>query len=142
MRATSPVTEPARFAVIIVTTDERVRPEAEAYLAADHDLRVLQTWDELTELIKKEPPDAVLLDLDTVGERSEDGIAALGELRALGPDLVLVGLTRSNSHNLHLKAVAATVDEYFVSPLNFEEIREVLDRVLEKRALKMECRQR
>jgi len=93
-------------------------------------------------LISKQPPDAVLLDLDTIGDRSEDGITALGELRALGPDLVLVGLTRSNSHNLRLKAVAATVDEYFVAPIDFEEVRDVLNRALEKRALRIECRQR
>jgi DNA-binding NtrC family response regulator len=136
-------TKPARFAVVILTTDERVRPEAEAYLADEHDLLVLQTWEELTALINnKEPPDAVLLDLDTVGERSKDGITALGELRAMGPDLVLVGLTRSNSRNLRLQAVAAAVDEYFVAPINFEEVRGVLKRALEKRALEIECRQR
>ncbi|MFZ1052768.1 MAG: sigma-54 dependent transcriptional regulator, partial [Candidatus Sulfotelmatobacter sp.] len=142
MRPTNSRTEPDRFAVIIVTTDERVRPEAETYLAGEHDLFMLQTWDELTALINKHPPDAVLLDLDTVGERSQDGITALAELRALGPDLVLVGLTRSNSRNLRLQAVAATVDEYFVAPINFEEVRSVLNRALEKRALKIECQQR
>jgi DNA-binding NtrC family response regulator len=142
MRSPSARTEADRHAVIIVTTDERVRPEAETYLAGELDLSVLQTWDELTAVISKHPPDAVLLDLDTIGDRSEDGITALGELRALGPDLVLVGLTRSNSHNLRLKAVAATVDEYFVAPINFEEVRDVLNRALEKRALKIECRQR
>jgi len=141
MRATNPRIEPSRFAVVIVTTDERVRPEAETYLAAVYDLIVLQTWDELTALINQQPPHAVLLDLDTVGERSQDGITALSELRALGPDLVLVGLTRSNSRNLRLQAVAATVDEYFVAPINFEEVHGVLDRALEKRALEIECRQ-
>jgi DNA-binding NtrC family response regulator len=141
MRTTSLQTESARFAVVVVTTDERVRPEAEAYLAAEHDLLVLQTWEELTAAITRQPPDAILLDLDTVGERSQDGITALEELRAAGPDLVLVGLTRSNSRNLRLQAVAAKVDEYFVAPISFEEVRGVLNRALEKRALEIECRQ-
>ena len=48
MRPASPRSDTARFAVVIVTTDERVSPEAETYLAPDYDLRVLQTWDELT----------------------------------------------------------------------------------------------
>ena len=135
-------TEADRFTIAIVTTDERVGPEATTYLADDYDLCLLETWDELTALIHKRPPEAVLLDLDTVGERSEDGITALTELRALAPDLVLVGLTRSNSHNLRLKAVGATVDEYFVAPIDFEEVRDVLNRALQKRALKIECRQR
>src|SRR5262249_3639541 len=125
---------------VIVTTDERVRPEAEASLAAEHDLLVLRTWDELAASIAKTPPNAILLDLDTVGERSRDGILALQELRAQGPDLVLVGLTRSTSHKLRRQAVAATVDEYFVAPINFDEVRAVLDRALQKRTLEIECR--
>jgi DNA-binding NtrC family response regulator len=141
MRRTSPRTESARTTVVIVTTDEGVRPEAEACLG-EHDLLVLQSWDELTPVIRKQPPDAILLDLDTVGEGSKDGILALGKLRALGPDVVLVGLTRSNSRNLRLQAVAARVDEYFVAPINFVELRSVLDRALDKRAIEIECRQR
>ena len=93
-------------------------------------------------LIKTEPPDAIFLDIDTVGERSEDGVAALAELRSLGPDFVLVGLTRSNSRNLRLKAVDSAVDEYFVAPINFEEVRIVLGRALQKRAVEIEYRNR
>src|ERR1700692_798723 len=141
MRTVSPRAESARYAVVIVTTDERVRPEAEAHLA-DHDLLVLQTWDELKTSINESHTHAVVLDLDTVGDRSSDGITALSELRALGPDLVLVGLTRSNSRNLRLQAVAAGVDEYFVAPIDFGEVRGVLHRALEKRVLEIECRQR
>jgi DNA-binding NtrC family response regulator len=125
-----------------VTTDELVRPEAEAYLGPDYELRVLQTWDELKTVVRKELPDAILLDIDTVGKRSEDGIAALAELRSLDADLVLVALTRSNSRNLRLKAVDSAVNEYFVAPINFEEVRIILGRVLEKRAVEIEYRNR
>jgi two-component system response regulator PilR (NtrC family) len=125
-----------------VTTDELVRPEAEAYLGPGYELRVLQTWDELKTVVRKELPDAILLDIDTVGKRSEEGITALAELRSLGPDLVLVALTRSNSRNLRLKAVNCAVDEYFVAPINFEEVRIILGRVLEKRTVEIEYRNR
>ncbi|MGC2259209.1 MAG: sigma-54 dependent transcriptional regulator [Candidatus Sulfotelmatobacter sp.] len=142
MRSANSRTEADAFTIVIVTTDERVGPEATTHLAAGHDVSMLETWDELTASIHKHPPDAILLDLDTVGERNEDAIAALAELRALDPDLVLVGLTRSNSHSLRLKAVAASVDEYFVAPIDFAEVRNVLDRALQKRALRIEWRQR
>jgi DNA-binding NtrC family response regulator len=125
-----------------VTTDELVRPEAQAHLGPDYELRVLQTWDELKTVVRKELPDAIFLDIDTVGKRSEDGISALAELRALGPDLVLVALTRSNSRNLRLKAVNCAVDEYFVAPINFEEVRIILGRVFEKRTAEIEYRNR
>ena len=125
-----------------MTTDELVRPEAETYLGPDYELRVLHTWDELKTVVRKELPDAILLDIDTVGKRSEDGITALAELRSLGPDLVLVALTRSNSRNLRLKAVNCAVDEYFVAPINFEEVRIILGRGLEKRTVEIEYRNR
>ena len=77
-----------------------------------------------------------------MGERSEDGVTALAELRSLAPELVLVALTRSNDRKLRHKAIDAIVDEYFVAPINFEEVRVVLGRMLEKRAAEIEYRQR
>ncbi len=139
MRATSQ-SESLRFRVVVVTTDEPVRPEVEAHLAPGYDVQMLEAWDDLVALVKKQPPDAIFLDLDTIGERSQDGISALVELRSLGPDMVLIGLTRSSSWNLRLKAVAAAVDEYFIAPIDFHEVQIVLARALEKRALEIEYR--
>src|SRR5580700_957454 len=140
MRSAAARVLPPPYSVVIVTTDERVRPEAETYLTPDYNLHVLQTWDELMALIKKAPPDAILLDIDTVRERSEDGVAALAELRSMGPDLVLAALTRSNSRSNRHKAMEAIVDEYFVAPIDVQEVRIVLTRALEKRAAEIDYR--
>ncbi|HXZ39957.1 MAG TPA: sigma-54 dependent transcriptional regulator [Terriglobales bacterium] len=142
MRSAAAKVLPSSYLVVIVTTDERVSPEAETYLAADYDLHVLKTWSELVLFLKKQSPDAILLDIDTVGEGSEDGVTALAELRSLSPELVLVALTRSASRNLHHKAIDAAVDEYFVAPVNFQEVQIVLGRLLEKRSAEIEYRQR
>jgi DNA-binding NtrC family response regulator len=53
---------------------------------------------------------------------------------------VLIGLTRSNSRNLRLKAVGATADEYFVAPVDFAEVRTALARALDRKALEIEWR--
>jgi DNA-binding NtrC family response regulator len=127
--------------VAVLTTDDQVRPEAETHLAG-YQLHMVGTWDEMVGLIKKRPLDAVLLDFDVLGEKSDDGIAALRELRAVSPDLLLVGLTRSNRKTLRLKAAEAGVDEYFVAPVDFQEVSLVLGRALDKRALEIERRQR
>ena len=142
MHATASRTLPSAYRVAIVTTDELVGPEAEAHLGSGYDLHVLQTWSELALLLKKQSTDAILLDIDTVAEHSEDGVTALAELRSLNPDLVLIALTRRASRSLRHMAIDAAVDEYFVAPVNFEEVRIVLDRVLEKRAAEIEYRQR
>jgi DNA-binding NtrC family response regulator len=126
--------------IAIVTTDERVGPEAQTYLSQTYDLNLLPTWGALTGLLAAQALDAVLLDIDTVREHSDEGISAVTELRALSPELVVFGMTRSVSRNLRLKAVAAGVDDYFVAPVDFDEVRIVLMRALEKRAAELECR--
>jgi DNA-binding NtrC family response regulator len=133
---------PSLYSVVIVTTDERVRPEAEVHLVPNYDLHVLKTWAELTVLLKKRSPDAILLDIDTIAEHSEDGVTGLAELRAFNPDLILIALTRSTSRSLRHKAMEATVDEFFVAPINFEELRIVLGRMLKKRTAEIEYRLR
>ena len=133
---------PSRFSIVIVTNDELVRSEAEAYLSADYDLRILPTWNALIKRVKEDPPHAVLLDIDVVGERPDEGISTLTELRSLVPDLLLAALTRSRRKDLRYKAVDATVDEYFVAPINFDEVRIVLGRALEKRCAEIEHRDR
>lgn len=138
MPSTAAELQPARWKIAIVTTDESVGPEAEAFLANDYELRILPTWNDLTAMVKKEPPDAVLLDIDVVGERPDEGVSALSELRSQLPQLLLVAMTRSTRKGLRYKAIDATVDEYFVAPINFEEVRIVVARALEKRWAEIE----
>ena len=133
---------PSRFSILVVTTDGLVRPEAEVHLSEGYDLRVLPGWNELMAITKKRPPDVVILDIDMVGERPEDGVAALSELRSAVPEVLLVALTRSHSKALRYKAIDATVDEYFVAPVNFEEVRIVVGRALEKRWAEIDYRSR
>jgi DNA-binding NtrC family response regulator len=128
------------YRAIIVTTDELVSPEAKTHLGGAYDLSLLQTWEEVAAAIKKHPPDAILLDVDTIGETSDQGVAAVAELRSLLPEAVLVAMTRSSSQKLRLKLVGASADEYFIAPIDFEQLRLVLDRALERRAFEVECR--
>jgi DNA-binding NtrC family response regulator len=129
-----------RDSIAVVTNDELVSPHAETHLASDYDLYVLQNWPQMVDLLKRQALDAVLLDLDTMGKSRDEGVAALRELRAIGPDLVLLALTRSSGRKLRLKAVEASVDEYFTAPFDFNEVKLVLGRSLEKRALEIEHR--
>jgi DNA-binding NtrC family response regulator len=138
MPTTAAEMQARRFSIVMVTTDETVRPEAEACLATDYDFRILGTWNEFIAIVKKHPPHAVLLDIDVVGEQPDEGVSALSDLRSLVPELLLVALTRSSRKGLRYKAIDATVDEYFVAPIDFQELRIVLARALEKRAAEID----
>ena len=129
-----------RYSVVVVTKDELVSQRAESHLSASYGLFILRDWAELVDLIKQERLDAVLLDLDTVGEGRDESIEALRQLRAVGTDLLLLALTRSTARKLRLKAIDASVDEYFTAPFDFAEVELVLGRSLEKRALEIDHR--
>jgi len=131
-----------RCSVLIVTSDESVRPEAEACLSDEYDLCICQAWDEVLVRVRRSPPQAVIVDIDVVGDDQDEGFRAITELRSLLPDGLLAVLTRSRSKGLRHKAIDATVDEYFVAPINFEEVRIVLARALDKRSAEIEYRDR
>ena len=104
--------------------------------------RILQakTEDEIREVFENADVHAVLFDLDCVGDGAADGLEVLEEMRRLRDDLVLAAFTRATQRTLPLKAAQAGADEFFLVPLNFEELKIVLPRALEKRALELEGR--
>jgi DNA-binding NtrC family response regulator len=130
--------EPRRIAFI--TTDNSVVPKVEQFLEPSFQVRMLDSWSQLSPLLTELPLDAVLLDLDTQGIAPAAAIDLLAKLRGMNQDLTLMALTRSPDHDLRLKAAKVPVDDFFVSPVDFRELQIVLDRTLEKRAMEIENR--
>jgi DNA-binding NtrC family response regulator len=62
----------------------------------------------------------------------------LQDIRQARNDLVLVAVTRSNSRSIPLKSSQAGADEFFLAPLDFQELQIVLSRAIEKRGLQVE----
>ena len=127
--------------IAICTDDPQVLPETRLYLAADFETYFLESWGQLNPLLEQQPLDAVLLDIDMMGEPGRNGIHALQELRASYQDLVLVALTRSQARSLRLKAGQAGADQYFVAPVDFQELHDALRQALEERAQEVASRQ-
>ena len=96
--------------------------------------------DEIQKVFENADVHAVLFDLDCVGDGTADGLEVLEEMRRLRDDLVLAAFTRTTQRTLPLKAAQAGADEFFLVPLNFEELKIVLLRALEKRTLELEGR--
>lgn len=87
-----------------------------------------------------EEVNALLFDLDSIGQGAADGVEVLHEIRKLREDLVLVALTESTSSEIALSASRAGADEFFVAPVDFSEMGAVLLHAIEKRALQFEGR--
>ena len=131
-------TEARRIA--IVTTDESVLPDVEKFLAPNFNTTFLNNPDDILPLLTQVPLDAILLDVDTVAGSTAQGLEVLQELRGMSEDFVLIALTRSHSHSVRRKATEAGADDFFVAPVDFDELRLVLERALDQRRIAIENR--
>ena len=126
--------------IALITGDEEVLPEVQSSLASVFHTTMLGSRDELLTLLSEAALEAVVVDIDTAGEESGSGTALLAELRQLEPDLLLVALTRSRSKAVRQKAQEAGSDEFFVAPVDFDQVQTVLRQALERRRQEIDTR--
>ncbi|HEV2698034.1 MAG TPA: sigma-54 dependent transcriptional regulator [Terriglobales bacterium] len=126
--------------VAIITAETSAFPDMEHFLTPRFTAVLTQTEKQIQSAVDDPEIQAVLLDLDSVGQDSSEAIRLLREIRQVRDDLVLVAITRSNSRSLPLKASEAGADEFFLAPLDFQELQVVLARAIQKRRLQLEGR--
>jgi len=126
--------------IVILTAEESVLPDIEQFFLPRYRSILLNSADALMPLMKQVPLDGIVLDLDTVAASTNHGMELLAEIRRLNSDVVLIALTRSRSRSIRLKAGELGADEFFVAPVDAQELKIVLDRALEKRMMEIENR--
>ncbi len=133
-------TSPERYSLAVITDDSEPYPEIRKELGGDFRTSLATTEDEIKSALEQSGLHAVLFDLDCIGDGPHDGLDVLGEIRKLRDDIVVVAFTRTNNRSIPLKASQAGADEFFLFPLRFDELKIVLLRAIEKRALELEGR--
>ncbi len=133
----SPVMEKPRVALF--TAEQAVAPAAQDSLSAGFNLTLLESPEQLPGAMARHLS-ALILDLDTVAETPRERLAVVQQIRESGPEVLLVVLTRSTSRKLRAAITAAGADEFFAAPVDFQEVRIVLQRALRKRRIEAEER--
>jgi len=126
--------------IAIITTDEVAMPEVERLLGPSFNISHITSDARVLPFLAERQPEAVLLDLDTAAENTNRGLELLALLHQENEDVVLVAMTRSHARALRQKAEAAGADEFFVSPIDFLQVKVVLERCLQRRREEVENR--
>ena len=134
------ITSEERYSLVVITDDTQPHPEIRKELGGAFRTALAATEDEIKSALQQTSLHAVLFDLDCIGDGPHDGLEVLSEIRKLRDDLVIVAFTRTNNRSIPLKASQAGADEFFLYPLRYDELKIVLLRALEKRALELEGR--
>jgi DNA-binding NtrC family response regulator len=128
------------YRLAVVSPDPTAWSELESSLSRTFQLRRLLGWEQVTSAMADFPMDGVIVDIDSLGRPQLDVLASVEQLRRGNSDILLVTVTRSTERNLRLRAAEIGTDEFFVAPVDLEEMRIVLERSLEKRFLEIENR--
>jgi two-component system response regulator PilR (NtrC family) len=128
------------YPIAIITDETAAFPDMQHFLAPRFSAVLAQSEEQIQSVVDDPGVRAVLLDLDSFGKDASQALDLLHQLRQLRDDLVLVALTRSNSRSIPMKASQAGADEFFLAPLDFQELQIVLARAIEKRILQLEGR--
>lgn len=131
---------PERYSLTLITDDAELFPEFRKHLAAEFRVSLASTEGEIKGALESPELHAIVFDLDCVGDGPNDALEVLAGMHEIRNDFVLIAFTRANQRTLLLKASQAGADEFFLFPLNYEELRLVLSRAIDKRALELEGR--
>ena len=135
-----PAASPERYSLAVITDDTEPYAEIRKHLGSEFRTSLATTENEIKTVLELSTLHAILFNLDCIGDGPHDGLEVLEEIRKIREDVVLVAFTRANSRSIPLKASQAGADEFFLFPLNYDELKIVLLRAIEKRALELEGR--
>jgi DNA-binding NtrC family response regulator len=129
-----------RNSLVVITDDPEILPELRRQLGDAFEISVATNENEIKSALERPALHAILFNLDAIGEAPRDGLEVIEEIRKIRDDVVLAAFTRSNQRTIPLKASQAGTDEFFLFPINYHELKIVLSRAIEKRALELEGR--
>ena len=127
--------------VLLVTTDDDALSEFRKVLPASFETILVGSAEKMKETLPRIAVEAAILDLDVIGETIQEACSVLHDLRSMARDLVIVALTRSRSRTIRLKAEEAGADEFFLAPIEAQELRVVVERSIAKRRIQIEDRE-
>jgi DNA-binding NtrC family response regulator len=135
-----PGSNPERYSLAVITDDAELFPEVRKHLGGEFRTSLAANEDDIKSLLERPELHACLFDLDCIGNGPNDSLDVLEEIRKIRDDVVLAAFTRGNQRTIPLKASQAGADEFFRFPINYDELKIVISRAIEKRSLELEGR--
>jgi DNA-binding NtrC family response regulator len=129
-----------RHLLAVISDEAEHYHEVHKYLGTVFRTVLAKSEEEIKNVIEEPEVHAILFNLDCIGDGTADGLDVLEEMRKVRDDVVIATFTRSVQRTIPLKASQAGADELFLLPLNYEELKIVLLRAIERRALELEGR--
>ena len=130
--------------VLITEDDDLVRNQMKWALSAEYDVSLAEDRPSALEIVKRERPPAVALDLGlppSPGDATE-GFLALGEMLQVDPLLKVLIITGQDEQEHALNAIGQGAYDFFCKPVDADALKVVLARAIHVYQLESENRER
>lgn len=128
-----------RYQVLIVEDDEKMNQGLLHILSKqDYAVQTVDTGEKALEKIRQTRFDLVITDLKLPGI---DGMEVLNAVKEYDPDILMLMITAYGTVDTAVKAMKQGAEDYIMKPFEMEELRLVVKKILEKRALFLQNRQ-
>jgi DNA-binding NtrC family response regulator len=115
---------------VYVVDDEKVAREGIALvLKKKYQVKSFASAESAIEVIEREPPDLVLLDIGLPGI---SGIEALVKIKRLYPDMIVIMMSAYDDERIIVYAMSLGAYDYLVKPLQMVILIEIVHKVLWK----------
>ncbi len=123
------------YTVYIVDDEETIRSGLSLALEDDYQVAAFASAEAAIKAMKKDPPDLILLD---VGLPGMNGVEALGAIKRLYPDMLVVMITAYEDLDTVVSAMKLGAYDYVVKPIQMDGLGVTIGNALETIRLKKE----
>lgn len=123
------------YTVYIVDDEETIRSGLSLALEDDYHVAAFANAEAAIKAMKKDPPDLILLD---VGLPGMNGVEALGEIKRLYPDILVLMITAYEDIDTVVSAMKLGAYDYVVKPIQMDGLGVTIGNALETIRLKKE----
>lgn len=125
------------YSIFIVDDEESVREGLTMALETDYQVKAFSSAEAAIESMNNNPPDLVLLDIGLLGM---NGIEALGRIKRLYPDILIVMITAYEDIKTVISAMKLGAHDYVVKPIHMDTLEVTIRNALETIRLRKEVR--
>ena len=123
------------YTIYIIDDDPDLREVLCVALETQFQVKAFSTATSGIDAIKDDPPDLILLD---IGLPDMSGVDALGEIKRLQPNVLVIMVTASTDINTAISTMKLGASDYMMKPINLDALEVAVQNALEKIRLRKE----